>query len=182
MENEKVSSWKANLNWGLILGFVLIIYSALLYFMDQSLNKTLGLLSIVIYIALIFLGIKAYRDNYLNGFISYGQAVGAGVIISLYAAILTAIFGYLLYAVIDPGLVQKMLDMSEQQMLDKGLSDDQVEMALKMSAKFMSPLVLTIGSLFNGVFFGLIISLIEAIFLKREGTPADLAQEVHTEE
>jgi len=181
MENQKISPWKANFNWGLILGFTLILYSALLYFTNQSLNKNLGYISLVIYILFIYMGIKSYRNNYLNGFISYGQAVSSGVLISLYSAVLTAAFTYILYSVIDPGLIQKMLDMSEQQMLDKGLSDEQVKMALKVTGKFMKPLFMTISALFSGVFFGLIVSLIEAIFLKKEGSPVKIMEEAQAE-
>ena len=181
MENKKISPWKANLNWGLILGFTLILYSALLYFADQTLNKSLGYLSMVIYILFIYLGIRSYRNNYLNGFISYGQALGSGVLISLYAAILSAAFAYFLYSVIDPGLIQKLLNMSEQQLIDRGMTDDQIQMAMKVTSKFMNPLFLTISSLFSGVFFGFIISLLEAIFLKNEGNPMVTTEEKEAE-
>ena len=171
MEKQNVSTWKANLNWGLILGFVLVIYTAILYFADQTFNKGLGSVSYLFMIAGIFFGIKAYRDNFLGGFISYGKAVGAGVIISLYSGILGAIFTILLYTAIDPDLVQKLYSITEQGMLDKGMAEEQIEVAMEVSKKFMSPYFMAVWVIVGSVFVGLIISLIEAIFLKKEGDP-----------
>jgi hypothetical protein len=175
MEQQNVSPWKANLNWGLILGFVSIIYTAILYFADQIFNQTLGFLSILFTVILLFFGIKAYRDQYKGGFIKYGQAVGAGVIISLYASIISAIFTIILYKLIDPDLVNKLYAFSEQRMLDQGRPENQVEMAMEFTKIFLNPFVMAGMAIVNGVFFGLIISLIEAIFLKREGAPEPVA-------
>ena len=58
---------------------------------------------LILIVALYFL-VKSYRDNYMHGQITYGQSVGAGVVIFLYYAIIIAIFTYILYTVIDPGL------------------------------------------------------------------------------
>ncbi len=171
MENQNASPWKANFNWGLILGFLSIIYTAILYFADQMFNQTLGYLSILIMVVAIFLGIKAYRDNFKGGYISYGQAVGSGVIISLYASILSAIFTILLYKLIDPDLVNKLYSFTEQQTLDKGVPEEQIEMTMKFTKIFLNPYLMAVMAVFGGVFMGVIISLIEAIFLKKEGAP-----------
>ena len=39
---EKVSVWKANLNSGLIMGLVGIVYTLVIYFLDLTLNKVQG--------------------------------------------------------------------------------------------------------------------------------------------
>ncbi len=169
MEQNKVSVWKATLNPGIFLGLVLVLYSLLLYFTDQMTNKNLGYISLVIMIVGLFFGIKSFRDNARGGFLTYGQAVGAGAVISLYAAILSAIFAYVLYAYIDPDLVQKVLEVSRDKLMEKGLSDEQIEMSMKISSKFVKPWIMSVSAIFNGVVFGTLISLILGIFLKREG-------------
>jgi hypothetical protein len=168
MENQKVSVWKANLNWGLILGLALVIYSAILYFSDNMFNKSLSYFSYLIIVIGLFLGIKAYRDNFLGGYITYGQTIGAGIIISLYASIISAVFTILLYKFIDPDLSQKLFAFTEQQMLDKGTPEDQVEMAMKITEKFLNPYFMAGFAILGSVVVGLIISLIEGIFLKKE--------------
>ena len=178
---QKTSVWKGTLNSGLILGLVLVLFSLLLWFFDQALNQKLASISYVFIIAGLYLGIKDFRDNSRGGFLSYGGALGAGVVISIYVAIITAIFTILLYQVIDPGLVEKVKAVAEERLVNRGMTDEQIEMAMNVSGKFMSPVFMAINALIGSVFIGTIISLILAIFLKREGgTP--FTEETATEE
>ena len=104
---EKVSVWKANLTNGVILGLIGIVYTLVVYFFDLTLNKVQGYVFLVILIVALYILIKSYRDNFLHGQMTYGQAVGAGMVIFLYYSIITAIFTYILFAFIDPGLIDK---------------------------------------------------------------------------
>lgn len=168
---QKVNVWKANLTNGLILGFIGIAYSLLLYFLELTTNKTLGFLFILVQIVVLFFLVKSYRDNYLHGMITYGQALGAGVIICLYYAIVSAIFSYILFAIIDPGLVEKMIAMSEEASLKRGLTQEQVDLGMKITRKVMTPAFMSITGILANMFFGLIISLIVAAFVRKEGNP-----------
>ena len=170
MEN-KVSVWKANINNGVILGFAGIVFTLVLWFMDQSLNKSLGYIWLLVLLFVLFFMIKSYRDNYLKGFITYGQSLGAGVIIMLYYAIISAIFGYILYKFIDPGLLDKMIAMAEQGMVDRGLPEASIEAGLKIQKKIMVPGVLSAISILNTMFMGTIMALLVSIFTRREGNP-----------
>lgn len=170
MENKKVSVWKGVMNPAIMLGFALIIFSLILYFFDQTFNKTLGYVSILIIIIGVVLGIKSFRNESRGGILSYGQAVGAGTIIGLYAGIIGAIFTFLLYKLIDPDLMEKMYTFMEEQMIEKGnIPEEMIEQSMEVTKKIMSPLVISLGVIFNYVFFGVIVSLIAGIFLKKEG-------------
>ena len=171
MEKNTISVWKATQNPGIFLGIVLIIYTLILYFFDLTFHKWLGYVSYLIIIVGIFLGIKTYRDNFLGGVISYGHSLGAGVLISLYSSVITAIFAYLLYKFIDPDLTKKMLSVVEETLLAKGIPEEQIEMALKIQEKMITPFITSISTLFGGVLIGFIISLIISIFTKKEGDP-----------
>ncbi len=46
-----------------------------------------GYTGMVIAMVTIFFGIKSYRDNHLNGTISFGKAAGVGLLITLIAAV-----------------------------------------------------------------------------------------------
>jgi hypothetical protein len=169
---QKVNPWKSNLTYGLILGLAGIVYSLVMYFLDLSLNKTQGYVFIVILIGVMYFLLKSYRDNYMHGQISYGQSVGAGVIISLYYVLIMAVFTYILYTVIDPGLVNKQLAMAEEGARAKGnLTEAQIETAMKFTGKFMKPGVMAISSIIMGMIWGTILSLIISIFIKREANP-----------
>ena len=169
---EKINPWKANLTNGLILGLIGITYSLILYFIDKSTDKNLGYVLIVIQIAVLFFLLKSYRDNLMHGQITFGQSVGAGVIISLYSAILASVFTYVLYTVIDPGLVAKQLALAEEGMRAKGnLTESQIDAGMQFTAKIMKPMVLAISGIFGGLLWGTIISLLLSIFIKKEGNP-----------
>ena len=177
MENN-VSVWKANLTNGLILGLIGIVYTLVLYFLDLSTNKSLSYVFFIIQIFVLFFLVRSYRDNYLYGYITFGKALGAGVIICLYYSIIMAIFSYILYKYIDTGLINKMLAMSEDAGLKKGFSQEQIDLGMKFTRKIMTPPVLSFFSLLFGVFFGTITSLIVAIFVRKEGNPLIDAPEV----
>jgi len=177
---KRASVWSANLNAGIILGLLGIIWSLVLWFFDQSTNQILGLAFYIVIIIGIYLGIRSYRDKYLNGFITYGQSLGAGVIIILYYSIITSVFTYILYKFIDPNLVEKMLAMTEEQLADRGLAEGMIEQSMQIQKKIMTPLVLSLGNLLNGLFMGTIFSLIISLFTKREGNP--LIEEIIEEE
>ena len=169
---KKVSVWQATLNSGLILGLALVIYTLLLYFLDQTFNQKLGYVSILILIAGLVLGVKSFRDDARGGIMSYGQGVGAGTIIGLYAGIIGAIFTYLLYTVIDPDLTGKLLTFTEEKFIESGrVPEEMIDTIMEQQKKFMAPWIMSIGAVINYVFFGVVVSLIASIFLKKEGNP-----------
>ena len=168
---QNVNPWKANLTNGLILALIGIVFNLFLYFFDMTTNKSLGYIFFLIQIVVLFYLVKSYRDNYMHGIISYGQALGAGVIIILYYSIIIALFSYILYAIIDPGLINKMVALSEEAQLKKGLTQEQIDMGMKITKKFLTPTVMAITSIFANMFFGVIFSLIVAAFVRKEGNP-----------
>lgn len=170
MENtSKSTMFQTSLTWGLITGFASIIYILILYFADLMTNAQASWITWIILVIGIYLGTKAFRDQLPGGYISYGRALGTGVMISLFYGILTAIFMVLLYTVIDADLINKVIAAQQEKMLEKGaVTEEQLEQGLEMGKKLFIPMVL-ISSLFLSVFFGTIISLITSAILKKEG-------------
>jgi len=166
--NTKPSQVQTALTWGLITGFAVIVYTLILYFSDLMLNKPASYVSYILIFAGIYLGTKAYRDQSLDGFISYGKALGTGVLISLFSAVLTIIFMVILYTVIDTDLVNRIITESQDKMLEKGMPEEQIDKAQEMTKKFFIPFMI-LGGLFVSVFFGFIISLITSAIVKKDG-------------
>jgi hypothetical protein len=171
MENaNKPSMFQSTLTWGAITGLASIVYTLILYFLDLTLNKPAGYAGMLILVGGIFLGCKAYRDQSLDGYISYGKSLGTGVLISVFYAVITTLFMVILYKWIAPELVGKVMAQSQENMASKGMSEDQMEKGLEMTKKFFI-VGLFIGGVFMSVFFGFLISLIVSIFIKKEGDP-----------
>jgi hypothetical protein len=168
---EKVNVWKANLSNGLIMGLEGVVFSLVLYFLDLTLNKSAGYINIPIQIVLLFFLVKSYRDNHLHGQMTYGQAVGAGTVIFVFASIIMAVFTYLLWAYIDPELAKKSLAMSEEAMVNKGVPQAGIDAGMAFTAKIMKPGIMAIFTIFFGMFFGVIYSLLTGIFVRKEGNP-----------
>jgi hypothetical protein len=169
---QKVSVWKANLNNGIILGLAGIVFTLILYFLDLTFNKSLGYVFLLISVFLLYYFIKTYRDNYLHGVMTYGQSVGAGVVIFLYYSIISAIFTYLLYTVIDTDLTNKLLAFIEEEMLKTGkIPESSIDTVMEMQKKFIKPEIMAPFSIINNMLFGTIISLIVSIFTRKEGNP-----------
>ncbi|HBC76987.1 MAG TPA: hypothetical protein DEO60_00365 [Bacteroidales bacterium] len=168
---QKSNVWKANLTNGLILSMIGIVYTLVMYFLDLTINKTQGYVFLLILVVALFFLIKSYRDNYLHGSITYGQAVGAGVVIFLYYAIITAVFTYILFSIIDPGLIDKQLAAAEELMAKRGIPQEAVDAGLKIQKKMMKPEIMAPLSIFGNMLYGVIMSLIVAIFVKKEGNP-----------
>jgi hypothetical protein len=168
---EKVSVWKANLTNGLILGLIGIVYSLVVYFFDLTLNKVQGYVFLVILIVVLYFLIKSYRDNHLQGQMTYGQAVGAGMVIFLYYSIITAIFTWILFAVIDPGLIDKQIAFAEELLQKRGLPQEAMDAAMRVQQKMIKPEIIAPMSILSNMLYGLIMSLIIGIFVKHEGNP-----------
>lgn len=177
MEEKSNSIWKAGLTYGGILGLLMIIYTILLYVMDQSFNKALGYVTFLFIIAMVFYGAKSYRDNYLNGTINYGRALGISMIIVLVAAVINAIYFYIHTTIVDAEYFSKLMLATEEELLGKGMSDDQIEMAITLQSKMMKPAVMSLLGVLSVAFWGFIFSLITSIFVKKEGDSFQEAME-----
>jgi hypothetical protein len=168
---EKVNVWKANLTNGLILALESIVFSLMLYFFDLTFNKTIGYLNIPVQLALLYFLLKSYRDNFMHGQITYGQSVGAGMVMFVYVVVIMAVYTYILWAVIDPGLVKKSLAMAEEAMVKKGAPQAAIDAGMAFTAKIMKPGIMAVFTIFGGMFGGVIMTLLVSIFVKKEGNP-----------
>ncbi|MCK4751617.1 MAG: DUF4199 domain-containing protein, partial [Bacteroidales bacterium] len=72
----------------------------------------------------------------------------------------------------------KMLDMQTEKLMERGISEEAMDQAMAMTAKFMKPgIMLAMASAFS-LFIGAILSLIiAAIFKKDESTEDPIVEE-----
>jgi hypothetical protein len=169
---EKNSQLKAAMTYGGIYGLAVCVVTLIFYFIGMDLqSSTPRYLTYAILIIAIVMGIKGYRDNNLGGFIPYGKAVSTGTLIGLFGGIITGAFSVLMFTVIDPDLLEKIMVQATEQLEEQGQSEEQIEMATNWTRKLMSPLFLFIASVLSSAIMSIIISLIAAAFLKKEKNP-----------
>jgi hypothetical protein len=182
MEKKSNSVFKPALNYGLMLGLAIIIIAVLLFIFNLHLKSYTNYIYYVFIIAFLIWGVKSYRDNSLNGVISYGKALGFSTIIVLIASLIFGIYSYLLISIIDPDYIEKMLALAEEKLLKQGIPDDQIEMGLSLQKKMMFPFLMSFFSFLGMMFWGFIIALITSAFLKKEGDPYQNAMQDIDEE
>ena len=165
---SNISVYKANFFSGLIMGLITVIYTLILYAIDFMFNPYQGYVFYIVQAVVLFIFIKSYRENYKNGYIMYGQAFASGIVISLFTAIIYAIFIYILYTFIDTDLVNKQLAFIEETFVKAGLPQAIIDSGLKMQKKFLQPAIYAPTKLLSSLLTGTILSLFVAIFIKKE--------------
>jgi len=170
MDNQKASLKKIALNYGLLLGLASVALSVVTYVMGVHLERPwwASVLGIVIMAALIVYGLKAFKqDN--GGFLSLGEAIKVGLAISVIAGIIGAVYNYVFVTVIEPDFVAQMMEITKEQMIEQNpdMTEEQMEMGLSITEKFMSPGIMSAMAIIFTLFLGFIISLISGLVMKQ---------------
>jgi len=167
MQNKNII-WHNSMTFGAILGGILVLLSLIGYIFFKNNNSTL--LQILNYLALggiMYYGTKVLRDKYQNGFIKYGRALASSFLIAFFAGIIMALFTIIYFKWLDPNLIEQMKLEVQQTLIEKGLPQSQIELSLKM----MNPSFYAFAALFGFSFWGFLLSLIVALFVKKEENP-----------
>lgn len=156
--------------YGLITGGVLIVFSLIMFLLDLYLNKAVNWIGYIFLVAGMIWGTLEFRKKYSNGFLTYGKAFTSCFWIGLFAGILSSVYLFVFIKFIHPGFINELLEQARANMLTSRpeMSEEQVEQALSISAKFMSPVMMVAWGLAAYAALSAIIGLILAIFLKKE--------------
>ena len=176
MENQSNSVNRMAMSYGLYMGLALILNSVIFYVMGSPFSPAGAYISYGIIIAGIAWTMYTFREGKPEGGMPYGRALGLGTLQSLFASLILGFFTYVLFKLVDPGLIDKFFTFFEEQLLKSGTKEAQIETVMTMYRKMMSPLVYSLAQVFSVTFYGFIFSLILAIFFKRQ--PADPFQGV----
>ncbi|NGX84907.1 MULTISPECIES: DUF4199 domain-containing protein [Aequorivita] len=170
MENQTASLKKIALNFGVLLALLSIVLQVISFVLDAHIDRPwwLTILQLVISIGVLVYGIKAFKNDNA-GFLTIAQALKTGLAISLVAGIISVIFNYIFINYIDPDFIQKTLDFSREQMITDfpNMTQEQIENSLEISAKFMTPTIMSAMGILATLFFGFIISLVAGMILKK---------------
>lgn len=170
---DKVSVKQVASKWGLISGIIGIAIFLITVFGGLMGNQAISWLSYIPIIIIIVLAHKEFK-NQGNGFMSYGQGLGIGTLIALISSLISSAFFYIYVKFIDSGFVQMMQDKQVEAMQDKGMSQEQIDQAMTMASKFMTPEIMVVFGVLGTVFFGFILSLIISAFTKNSNPELDV--------
>ncbi len=173
MENLTIEKKPIMLKYGAILGLLTVFVSVLSYVINGAENlerpfweKALGYLVII---GVITMGIKKFKELN-NGNLKIGDAIKTGVGIALIGGLIVGVYIFIFFNYIEPGFIDRIMEMTQEKMIEQNpdMDEDQMEMALSMSKKFMSPLAMMFFSVIGNLIMGLIISLVAGLIMKHE--------------
>lgn len=170
METQTASVKKIALPYGLILALATIVISVIVYVTGMTYEQPWwqSLLNFLIMTACIVYALKAFKkDN--GGFLSIGESLKTGLAVALVAGIIGSIFTYIFVSFIEPDFAINMLEATRVKMIDQNpnMTEEQMEMALGMTEKMMSPGIMVAIGIIASLFFGFIISLISGLIMKQ---------------
>jgi hypothetical protein len=172
MEQQPPKTGKFALNYGLILGAISIAFSFMLYTMDMHYQGGFGILAVSALLSLVLIIIGMLQFKKANaGVMTFGQGLKIGIGMSLIAGIISIIFNLILTNVIDPDTTTKAMEYARVQLQEAGMTQEQIDAQMEMSEKFSGTGMQVAFGLIGSLFFGLILSLIPALVIKK--TPSE---------
>lgn len=171
MEQQSIPTQKISINYGLVLGVVSVVLGVILYVTNAYLSPhwSQTLISSTLFILFLVLGIRAYKTAN-GGFLSLTQAIKVGISIALIGAVISSVWQLLLSEVIEPGMMEQMMEVQRSTMIEQNpnMTQEQIDMAMDMASAFQSPWIILAITLITNIFFGLIVSLIAGLAMRRK--------------
>ncbi|MCE7067932.1 DUF4199 domain-containing protein [Dyadobacter sp. CY326] len=164
---EQVSTARIALKYGVLTSVVIMIFTTIINVSGLAENKMLSSLSFIFMIVGIVLAMKDFkRQN--RGYISFGEGLGVGTLASAVMGVLSAAFSMFYTEFIDNTMLAQAMDKVREDMERKGKDDAEIDMAMELSQKFMSPGIMFTMTVVLYVITGLVIALIVAAIIRRE--------------
>ena len=171
------------LTFGLIAGAIMAAMMAItMPFHDRispSNGMVIGYTTMVLAFLLVFFGIRSYRDTVGAGKISFGRALGVGLLIMLIASVCYVVTWEIIYFNFLPDFGERYAAHAAESLRHSGKPPEQIQEEIEQMTKMMTLYK-------NNIFFnlaitfseplpvGLVMTLISALILRRRETKESL--------
>ncbi|MEQ9377340.1 MAG: DUF4199 domain-containing protein [Imperialibacter sp.] len=164
---QQVTTRGVGMQYGVIVGIIMIIYGTLLQVSGLALEyQSLSYINYIFLGVVIYLAHKKFKEDG-DGFMSYGQGLGIGFWISLIGGVISMVFSYIYMSFIDSTIMEQAMDKARYDMEEKGMSDAQIDQAMSITEKFMTPEMIFVMGIIGTLIFGFILSLIVSAITKK---------------
>jgi hypothetical protein len=168
------------LKWGIFIAAANIVLTLIAYFAGLADSHGGGIMSWIgslVALGLLFWGILEKKKEDPGEF-TFGRGWVEGVLISLIAGVIIAIFMYIYFDMINPEIIDTAhAEAIRNAMAQKEMTSDKMETAKKFIDFFISPTGFSISTLFmygfGGMFFSLIFSPIAKSIGGNVSTPVE---------
>ena len=172
--------------YGLIAGIVSVSWGVLAEaVINDSLSLTtrmiLGYATMIVAFSMIFVAVKNYRDTQSNGQITFGKALGIGLLITLIASTVYVVVWEIDFRYFVPDFGEKYQAQTIAEMKQSGVSAVEIQ---KQSAELHDTMATYKTNMaFRAMFtylevlpVGIVMSLLAALIIKKETKLADTAK------
>ena len=163
---------KFAMNYGAVLGLVLVAVAVIIWFLGANDKESVvpSLLNNGLTIAFISYALIQYRDLNNNGFLSFSVSLKLGTSVAFFSSVILAFYHVVYISYIDTEALSEVMKLTEDLLKEKNpkISDEELDVALQMTDKFMQPHWIMILGMLGGTFMGFLYSLIISIFVKKE--------------
>jgi Protein of unknown function (DUF4199) len=170
---------KTVLTFGLISGFIMIALMTVSLVLSDRIgfghNLVLGYTILIAGSALVFFGIRSYRENIGGGQISFGRAFAVGILITLIASVCYVVTWEIIYFKFMPDFADKYAAYMIEQARNAGESAQKIQAITDqmkgMKAMLNNPFLNAAFTFIEPFPIGLIVTLISAAILRRKSGP-----------
>ena len=162
---------KFAMNYGAVLGCFLMLFALCFWILDVDEQQSIvpSVINNLVIVLFLLYAIRQYRDNFNDGFISYSQSLKLGTSIAFFSSLIMAVYTFIYITYLSPDMLANILDTTEQAVLQSNpeISEEELDLALEMTGKFLQPHWLMIMGVLGGTFMGFFYSLIISFLLKK---------------
>ncbi|MCS6795512.1 MAG: DUF4199 domain-containing protein [Raineya sp.] len=162
-QNTNITTTQVGLRYGIIYGLTAVVISLVSIMADMQEIFVIRILNIAVMIAFLVMPMQYFKAQN-EGFMSFGQGMGIGAIVSAVSSFISGIFILVYYRLIAPQKFEEILDKARESWEKAGMKEEQ----MRVVEKFTTPEVMFVSALISGIIFGVIISLIVAAILQKK--------------
>ncbi len=169
---------KIILVYGLIAAavFAIAMFGAYPFWQNGAITfengEYVGYTSMVIALSMVFFGVKSFRDNHLDGTISFGKALQVGLLITLVASLGHAVSWEFYFNILAPDFMDKYADFSINKAKLGGAAEAEIQKISasmeSMKEMYKNPLIRFGVTMIEISPVGILISFISAGLLRKK--------------
>ncbi len=150
----------------IIGAFIVIILALIFHFTGFSYNKVASSSGYLILIISVVLGIHLFKNNDNNKLMTFKEGFWAGMRTTLIFTLICCIWMVLYIKVINPEFMSVIKQKQLDELINRGMTDEQIEASMPMMNKFMSVPFLFISAFMMYTVIGMIVTLITSAIMK----------------
>lgn len=155
--------------YGAYLGFLSILSLIIMYILKIDKSIIMSVVSIILTVTIYYLAINAFKKAN-NTYLSLGDAIKVGLAVAAVSGLIAAVYTFIHYSFIYPEYIEMIREKGYEEMMaqNPSMTGEAKDMAIKMMKMFTSVGFFSTIMIVSSLIFGLIISLILGLILKKD--------------